>query len=133
MQQAVPPPVSLETYFRLDAGSDVRLEYWDGRVVAMAGESRNHAVVKDDVVRCIAAQRPECLALTAGLRVLAPGYGRQNYAYPDGVLVCGEEAYDDRQPPTLLNPALLVEVTSATTRGTSGSIRNAAELSTTPQ
>ena len=108
--------VSLETYFRLDAQSDVRLEYWNGYVVAMAGESRNHAVVKDDVVRLIQHQRPECLALTAGLRVAAPGYSRRNYAYPDGLLVCGSEQYEETNPPTLLNPTLLIEVTSPSTK-----------------
>lgn len=109
-------PVSLETYFRLDAESDQKLEYWNGYVVAMAGESRNHAVVKDDVVRLIQQQRSDCLALTAGLRVAAPGYSRQNYAYPDGMLICGPEQYDDANPPTLLNPTLLIEVTSPSTK-----------------
>jgi len=118
MQEASEHPVSLEAYFQLDAESEARLEYWGGQIVAMAGESRNHAIVKDDVIRCIERQRPDCLALTAGLRVYAPGYGRQNYAYPDGLLVCGEERYDDNQPPTLLNPALLLEVTSPTTKST---------------
>lgn len=109
-------PVSPETYFRLDAQSEEKLEYWNGHVLAMAGASRNHAVVKDDVVRLIQQQRPDCLALTAGLRVLAPGYSRQNYAYPDGLLICGPEQYDETNPPTLLNPTLLVEVTSPSTR-----------------
>ena len=116
MLEAHPALVSIEEYFRLDAQSDTRLEYWNGHVVAMAGETRNHAVVKDDAVRSIERQRPDCLAVTASLRVVAPGYGRQNYAYPDGILVCGEEQYDHAQPPTLLNPTLLIEVTSSSTK-----------------
>lgn len=110
--------VSVEEYFRRDAESEIRLEYWYGRLVAMAGETRNHNVVKDDGVGAVRSQRPDCLVLTSGQRVRAPGYGRENYAYPDGLMVCGQEHYDDaKNPPTMLNPTLLIEVISASTQG----------------
>ena len=109
--------VSVEEYFRRDAESEVRLEYWYGRLIAMAGETRNHNVVKDDVVGAVRSQRPDCLVLTSGQRVRAPGYGRENYAYPDGLMVCGREDYDtSKNPPTLLNPTLLIEVISPSTK-----------------
>lgn len=108
--------VTVDEYFRLDAESQERLEYWYGRVVALAGEQRNHAVVKNNLMGAVEGQRPDCLTLQSGLRVYAPGYGRENYAYPDGLMVCGEEQYDQsKNPPVLLNPVLLVEVTSLST------------------
>ena len=106
-----------EEYLAFEAEAEVKHEYWHGRIVAMAGETPNHSTVKDNLVDALRNQRPECIARTSGLRVRAPGYGRDNYAYPDGLMVCEEERYDaSANPPTLLNPTLLIEVTSDSTR-----------------
>ena len=51
------------------------------------------------------------------MRVRAPGYGRENYAYPDGMIMCEEKHFDNTtQPPTLLNPTVLIEIASESTR-----------------
>ncbi|MEM8560519.1 MAG: Uma2 family endonuclease [Bacteroidota bacterium] len=112
-----PPPVSEAAYLAFDAASEARCEFWDGEIVAMAGESFNHAVVKDDLVAAMRSRFPGCTVLSASLRVQAPGYKKSNYAYPDALVTCEPEQFDDtHQPPTLLNPTLLVEVTSDSTR-----------------
>ena len=59
--QARDHTVSVEEYFRRDAESEARLEYWYGHIIAMAGETRNHNVVKDDVVSAVRHQRSDCL------------------------------------------------------------------------
>ena len=106
-----------EEYLAFEAKAEVKHEYWHGRIVARVGETPNHSTVKDNLVDALRNQRPDCIARTAGVRVRAPGYGRDNYAYPDGLMVCGEERYDvSANPPTLLNPTLLIEVTSDSTR-----------------
>ena len=106
-----------EEYLAFEADAEVKHEYWHGRVIAMAGETPNHSTVKDNLVGALRHLRPSCIARSAGVRVRAPGYGRENYAYPDGLMVCGEERYDSSaNPPTLLNPTLLVEITSDSTR-----------------
>ena len=106
-----------EEYLAFEAVAAVRHEYWHDRVIAMADETPNHSTVKDSLVDALRRQRPACIARSAGVRVRAPGYGRENYAYPDGLMVCGEEHYDtSANPPTLLNPLLLVEITSDSTR-----------------
>lgn len=106
-----------EEYLAFEAVAEIKHEYWHGRVVAMAGETPNHSTVKDNLVDALRNQRPDCIARTAGVRVRAPGYARDNYAYPDGLMVCGEERYDaSAQPPILLNPTLLIEVASDSTR-----------------
>ena len=108
--------VTPEAYLAFDAEAETRHEYWHGEVVAMAGESYAHNAVKDDLVAAL-RQRPACDVLSSGLRVRAPGYGRASYAYPDVVVLCEPPAFDEAtQLPTLLNPSVLVEVTSASTR-----------------
>ncbi|MEM6646440.1 MAG: Uma2 family endonuclease [Bacteroidota bacterium] len=108
--------ISPEAYLAFDAVAEERHEYWHGQLVAMAGETYNHSAVKDDAVAAL-REHTSCDVLSAGLRVRAPGYGREHYAYPDGLVVCGEMSFDEAtQPPTLLNPTLLIEVASPSTR-----------------
>lgn len=42
-----------------------------------------------------------------------PGTGL--YAYPDVTVACGPRTYDGKEPPSLRNPSLLVELTSDST------------------
>lgn len=127
------PFISEQEYLALDAEAPegVRLEYFDGtlyhngqpyvpeQTAAMAGETYAHARVKDNVQRALEDRLGErgCEALTAGLKVRAPGHGRGGYAYPDVVVFCGPPEFDETQkPPVLLNPVLLVEVLSDSTQ-----------------
>ena len=108
--------ISPEDYLVFDATHEGRYEYWSGEVVAMAGETYNHNAVKDDLVAAL-RQRSTCDVLSSGLRVRAPGYGRENYAYPDGMVICSDKEFDKATtPPTLLNPTVLIEVVSESTR-----------------
>ena len=107
--------VTPEEYLALEAEAEVRHEYWYGRVVAMAGETYNHNAVKDDLVNAL-RRLSDCDVLSSGLRVRAPGYGRDNYTYPDAVVMCTPKQFDETtRPPTLLNPTVLIEVTSDST------------------
>ena len=108
--------VTPEAYLAFDAEAETRHEYWHGEVVAMAGESYPHNAIKDDLVAAL-RQRSGCDVLSSGLRVRAPGYGREHYAYPDAVVMGAPATFDEATPPTLLNPSVLVEVTSESTRG----------------
>jgi Uma2 family endonuclease len=51
--------------------------------------------------------------MTSDQRVHVPA--TRLYAYPDVTVACGERRYTDDDPPSLLNPTLLVEVTCDST------------------
>jgi len=53
--------------------------------------------------------------LPSGRSSRAPTAGRDLVTYPDVSVVCGPLERDDGTPPALLNPAVLVEVTSDST------------------
>ena len=126
------PFISEPEYFELDARAPqgLRLEYFDGVVYcngqpylpelaeSMAGETEAHARVKDNIFLALQERLPEgCRAYTAGMRVLAPEYGKHGYAYPDVIVTCGTLHFDEsKNPPVLLNPLLLVEVLSRSTQ-----------------
>jgi Uma2 family endonuclease len=112
-----PAPTSFTEaeYLALEGASDRRHEFVDGVIVAMAGARPPHNVIAANVTAALVALgRPRgCVAMTSDQRVHVPA--TRLYAYPDVIVACGERRYDDGDPPSLLNPAVIVEVTSDST------------------
>jgi Uma2 family endonuclease len=103
-----------EQYLALEEESSVRHEYLDGEIYAMAGGSPDHAALAGAVIRVIGARLPPgCRIFTSDLRVRIPATGLSTY--PDAAVICGrtQRAHDDGL--AVVNPALLVEVTSKST------------------
>ena len=104
---------TVEEYFALEAQSEVRHEYFDGEIFAMAGGTKAHNLITQNIT----------LALRAGLR----GKGCQvfmedvrlavqddfHYTYPDVVVSC--DPGDRRDPYLIRQPVLIVEVLSPST------------------
>ncbi|MGI9175343.1 MAG: Uma2 family endonuclease [Rhodothermales bacterium] len=107
------PYVSPEDYLAAEAEADTRHEYVDGHILAMAGASEAHNLVKDnlrsELHRRLRGQG--CRVTTSDQRVKAG----TSYRYPDVVMHCGEGTFSGEHPPMLLNPELLVEVVSVST------------------
>ena len=108
---------SVEEYLRIDdADPDVRHEYRDGEIIAMAGADFPHVLINANLIRHAGnwlAGTP-CLALATDMRVRAVRARR--YCYPDVAVVCGTPEFDppDRQV-TLTNPRVVIEVLSSST------------------
>ena len=112
-----------EEYLALDAEDEVRYEYWDGQVIAMAGAEPEHNVLKDNIARELGNRllKRRCRVMTSDQRVQVGS----RYVYPDVVVTCKPD-YAPTRPRTLLNPELLVEVILASTAGTDWGIKLAA-------
>src|SRR3954469_24330008 len=112
----MPPAVrmTLDDYLRFEATADVRHEYRDGVVVAMAGGTYNHSLITSNVSGELRSRLKgkDCRALEANLRIRIPK--RSRYYYADVPVVCGEPQFDLAAPrdSTILNPRLIVEVLS---------------------
>jgi len=82
----------------------------------MAGASRRHVLVVANLVGELRQQlksRPcEVYANDLRLRVSETGL----YTYPDVMVVCGDAHFGDDQKDTVLNPTLIIEVLSTSTR-----------------
>jgi len=115
---------TVEEYFAFERESDEKHEYIDGRIIplhedyeitAMAGASRKHNLISGNVFGEIRNQLKgkNCETYINDMRVqLNPN----QFGYPDVVIVCGEPEFIDEELDTLLNPIVLVEVLSASTR-----------------
>lgn len=107
--------LTVEEYLELDADAEQgRYEYLDGRVWLLAGATPNHNLVKDNIQgELYSVLRPRgCRSFTSDQRVKI---SVTRYVYPDVVVLCGSPEYTDESPPSLVNPELLVEVTSDST------------------
>jgi Uma2 family endonuclease len=102
-------------YLALESASETRHEFVDGAIVAMAGGRPPHNALAVSIGAALHAlvQGRSCAVLSSDQRVHVPATGL--YTYPDITVACGERQYKDDNPPSLLNPTLLVEVTSETT------------------
>jgi len=99
----------------LERASDRKHEFIDGAIVAMADARPPHNMLCANLTAALVtlARGRNCVTMTSDQRVHVPA--TRLYAHPDVSVTCGERRYDDGNPPSLLNPTVLVEVTSDTT------------------
>lgn len=105
-----------EDYLALEEKSPDKHEYWHGETYMMAGTSRDHNVILGNiymVLRQKLAARP-CSVYQSDIRLRAQT--EEVYTYPDVMVICGKIEIDPRQQDTVMNPALIVEVWSDSTR-----------------
>ena len=105
-----------EEYLTVEREAEYKSEYYDGEVFAMAGASARHVLIVTNVVRELGTQlkRRPCTVYSSDLRVRVSETGL--YTYPDVAVVCGVPQWADDQRDTLLNPTLIVEVLSDSTK-----------------
>ena len=109
------PYLTAEDYLALERQAEVKSEYLDGEMVAMAGASREHNLIVGNLVREIGLQlkgRP-CEVYPSDMRLQIPATGL--YTYPDVTVVCGEPRFEDDESDVLVNPTLIVEVLPSST------------------
>ena len=101
---------TVEQYLALEAESEIKHEYIDGEIFPMTGGTLNHDEIIMNLTLALGAQLVDsnCRLHTSHMRV---GLSPTRYVYPDLSAVCGEAQTDDGAT-TLLNPVLVVEVTS---------------------
>jgi Uma2 family endonuclease len=102
-------------YLAIERQAEYRSEFLDGEMFAMAGASREHNILKDNLIVEVGIQLKggPCRTLSTDQRVKIDRTGM--YTYPDIVIVCGKPEYDPADRDTLTNPQVLFEILSPTT------------------
>ncbi len=115
MSSPAPTPLTEAEYLALERASDRKHEFVGGSVVAVAGARPPHNVLAANMTSALVVltRHGPCVTMTSDQRVHVPVTGL--YAYPDATVACGERKYDGNDPPSLLNPTLIVEITSDST------------------
>jgi Uma2 family endonuclease len=105
---------SYEEYLHALDDSGIKLEYWAGVIYALAGGTPEHGALAAKVISLLDAKLPAgCRPLSSDVKIRIP---RVDIAvFPDASVVCGklQRAPDDEL--AVVNPGLIVEVTSPST------------------
>jgi len=105
---------SYEDYLAALEMSEVKLEYCDGEMYAMAGGTPAHAYLAAAAIRLLSnALLGRCRVSTSDLKVRIEATGLSTF--PDVSVVCGEPDPAGIDRNAITNPTLLVEVTSKST------------------
>lgn len=107
--------LSVEEYLATEPLSEVKREYLDGVVVAMAEASDRHGLicVAIGAALLLLARKAGCQLFIADMKVRVQALHGTNFYYPDVVLSC--DAQDRESPYYRRQPCLIVEVTSPST------------------
>ncbi len=105
-----------EEYLTLEESAAFKSEYYKGVIYAMAGGTYNHEMICGNVYSALrlAANAKSCIAFTSNMKLLIEAHGL--YTYPDSMLICGKPKFEQGRTDTVLNPLVLVEVLSKSTR-----------------
>lgn len=105
-----------EEYLAWERLQPTKHAFLDGEVFDMAGATFEHNQLVVNVtaeLRAVLRTKP-CRVCASDLRIKIPATGL--YTYPDASVVCGDPVFEDDQLDTLLNPLVLVEVLSESTK-----------------
>lgn len=114
MQLAIKQGYSREEYLALEDTADMRHEFFQGEIFAMSGGTFNHAALSGNVYFALRAKLRgnPCQPMNSDMRIHTP-VGLDTY--PDISVYCGQPQLIDNHR-TLLNPVIIIEVLSPSTR-----------------
>lgn len=104
-------------YLEFERNSEIRHEYINGEVYAMAGASPNHnRIVRNLTVTLFdKLDSQNCESFGENQRLALEKVKDRDYLYPDTSVVCGEPDFNNDNPSALKNPILIIEVLSPST------------------
>ncbi len=101
-------------FLAFEASSEFKHELVDGEVYDMSGGAGERSRIAANVIISVGRQldNSSCMVNTSDMMLKVSD---RRYVYPDVSVTCGQPLYEDDSRLALLNPILVVEVTSPTT------------------
>lgn len=116
MEQPLNDAISFEDYLAGERDVDVRSEYIDGHVYAMAGASETHNTLAASFFLAIGNYLTDaCRAWQSDMKVIGKNQGKAFSYYPDIMAACGTNTGNQY---ARTNPILIAEVLSPSTQRT---------------
>jgi len=115
-QIQIPRTYSPEEYLALEIASETRSEYIDGEIIPMAGGMPNHNRIVRNLctLMTVKMQGQPYEVFVADQRLWIPK--QRIYTYPDLMVVQGNLICQEGRKDTIINPSLILEVLSKSTR-----------------
>ncbi len=108
--------LTAQEYLALERQAEYKSEYVDGEMFAMSRVRENHALLQTNLTWGLSGilRRGPCRVYGSDMRVCISPTGR--YTYPDLSVACEKPQFLDNTLDTLLNPTVLIEVLSPSTK-----------------
>ncbi|MCL6755044.1 Uma2 family endonuclease [Nostoc sp. CCCryo 231-06] len=105
-----------EEYLEIEEKAEYKSEYRDGEIVAMTGGTTNHNKITLNLAASlkIALRRKNYDVYIGDVRLWIPRY--RQHTYPDVMVIEGQPIYTGTSPTTVMNPILIAEVLSKSTK-----------------
>lgn len=102
-------------YLEFEEKSEIKHEYVNGKVYAMAGASLVHTVICHNTANALEEKIGDkpCLIVSRDLRLKV--FSKVSFRYPDVMVICDEPQYVDNRVDTIANPIVVIEVLSPST------------------
>jgi Uma2 family endonuclease len=115
---------TVEEYLEFERQAETRHEYLDGELYEMAGESLAHSQINVNISRIISTQLlgKSRQVLSPNMKVRSGPHIKQQkttkglFSYPDLSVVCGTPQFHDKYKDVLLNPMVIIEILSESTK-----------------
>ena len=120
MQQTAEPRrrLTVQEYLHAELQAEVRHEYHNGKLIAMAGDTADHSLIIGNLIREVgnSLKGTPCRVYDSNLKVFVKQEGR--FYYPDTLIVCDDLEYppEDRNHTSITNPMVIFEVLSKSTQ-----------------
>ncbi|MEH2415978.1 Uma2 family endonuclease [Nostoc sp.] len=106
-----------EEYLELEEAADYKSEYIDGQIIPMAGGTVNHNQIALNLSTELnfAFKKQNYRVFMGDVRLWI--LQKRTYTYPDVMILAGEPEFFNNRMDIILNPQIIVEVLSKSTKG----------------
>jgi len=107
---------TIEEYLELEKESDLKHEYYRGEIFAMSGPKVQHNIIAGNIFGDLKnkLKGSRCRPFSSDQRIHIPS--NTLFTYPDISVVCGEINTLNNDKWNILNPCVLIEILSPSTR-----------------
>jgi Uma2 family endonuclease len=108
--------LSVEDYLQLEDAAEERSEYCNGEIFTMAGGTPNHNRISLNISGELnfKLRKTNYQVYMADVKLWIPQ--RNNFKYPDVMIIEGQPQYYEKRKDILLNPIVIIEVLSDSTK-----------------
>lgn len=108
---------TIEEYLQMERLSEYKHEYYQGEIFAMAGASHRHNIIASNIQGEVYARLKgsSCRPYGSDMRMHIPE--NTLFTYPDISIYCGDINTLDKEEDTALNPTVIIEILSDSTKG----------------
>lgn len=116
MQRPALKYITPEEYLAMEEAATYKSEYYRGEIFAMAGASKNHNRINFDLGTSInlALKGTNCEVFANEMKLWIKA--ENIFTYPDLMIVCGKAEFYEGRDDTLVNPLVIFEILSDSTK-----------------